>query len=276
MPVSTRVWVCFLAGFFALGQSGCNMAPKSWHRQAALRNQELYKQGQTLQQQLAATNQTAAQKDAQNRDLKERLDLARKRLANLNDERTQLHSRYVNLQNQLKNLQNPLSDSATQRFRQLGEKYPGFNFDPETGVSKFSSDLLFDSGSANIKSSAQPLLKDFAKIMNEGAAGDLKILVAGHTDNKPIRKRATASKHPTNWHLSTNRANEVVVTLQKSGVKSARMSSAGYGEHQPLVPNSNDSNRGKNRRVEIFILAPDSAAVAGWDPTEKTGAVKRN
>ena len=37
----------------------------------------------------------------------------------------------------------------------------GGNIDPETGVSKFSSDLLFDSGSANVKSNGKQLLKDF-------------------------------------------------------------------------------------------------------------------
>ena len=43
------------------------------------------------------------------------------------------------------------------------------------------------------------------------------------------------------------------------------MGAAGYSMFQPVVPNSNDSARQKNRRVEIFVLAPD-AVVAGWDP----------
>ncbi len=35
--------------------------------------------------------------------------------------------------------------------------------------------------------------------------------------------------------------------------------------YQPVAQNTNDSSRTKNRRVEIFVLAPD-AAVVGWDP----------
>jgi chemotaxis protein MotB len=34
------------------------------------------------------------------------------------------------------------------------------------------------------------------------------------------------------------------------------------------VPNKDDASRAKNRRVEIFVLAPD-ATVAGWDPATR-------
>ena len=43
------------------------------------------------------------------------------------------------------------------------------------------------------------------------------------------------------------------------------MGAAGYSMYQPVVPNKDAPSRQKNRRVEIFVLAPD-AAVAGWDP----------
>jgi chemotaxis protein MotB len=42
------------------------------------------------------------------------------------------------------------------------------------------------------------------------------------------------------------------------------MGAAGYSMHQPIAPNGNDANRQKNRRVEIFVLAPD-ASIAGID-----------
>ena len=44
-----------------------------------------------------------------------------------------------------------------------------------------------------------------------------------------------------------------------------RMGVAGYSMFQPLVANKDDESRQRNRRVEIFVLAPD-AAVAGWEP----------
>ncbi len=262
MSLSLRSSVWFLAGSLALMSAGCNSVPGSWHRQAALRNRELY-------QQSVAKDQTLAAELAEKQKLERALLAERERNANLAQERAQLNQRFISLRDQLSKMENPLSQSANQKFADLAKRFPGFNFDPETGVSKFSSDLLFDSGSSNIKPNGQKLLQEFAAIMNEGDAQRLNILVAGHTDDKPIKKSSTAQKHPTNWHLSTNRANEVLVSLQKSGVKPARMSSSGYGEYQPLVPNSSDKNRSLNRRVEIFVLAPE-ASIAGWDPKDTT------
>lgn len=274
MPVSTRTWICLFAGFLAVGQSGCNLVPGNWLRQSQLQMRNLHGQNKALADQNAAAGQSLAQLTQQNADLKKRNEIASSRLENLNAEREQLRDRFVSLQNQLKNLENPLSQSANQKFADLARKYPGFNFDPETGVSKFSSDILFDSGSATIKSSAKPLLSDFAKIMNDGDARRLNILVVGHTDDKPISKASTRSRHPTNWHLSTNRANEVVVALGKSGVGKERMGAAGYADNQPVVPNTNDKARSQNRRVEIFVLAPE-AAIAGWDPSDISGGPVR-
>lgn len=265
MSVSSRALICLFASTLAVGQSGCNLVPNTWLRQSQLQLRDLHGQNKALADQNAATAQSIAQFNKENADLKSRLQVANSRLDNLNSERTQLRDRFVSLQDQLKNLQNPLPQSANQKFADLAKKYPGFNFDPDTGVSKFSSDILFDSGSATIKSSASPLLSDFAKIMNEGEARRLNILVVGHTDDKPISKASTRAQHPTNWHLSTNRADSVVVTLGKNGLGKERMGAAGYADNQPVVPNTDDKSRGLNRRVEIFVLAPE-AAIAGWDP----------
>ena len=59
--------------------------------------------------------------------------------------------------------------------------------------------------------------------------------------------------------------NAVVVALAQNGVKESRMGAAGYSMFQPTVANKDETSRRKNRRVEIFVLAPD-AVVAGWDP----------
>jgi chemotaxis protein MotB len=268
---STRASICLLAGALALGPSGCNMVPNNWLRQSALKNRDLYQQTQALNQQaaqLAAENaraQEALAAERQRAELaRQQAEAERQRNANLDAERKTLHNKYVSLLDRTKKLENPLSAATNQKFADLVKKYPGFNFDPETGVSKFSSDVLFDSGSATVKPSAKPLLSDFARIMNEGDAKRLGILVVGHTDDKPIKKASTASKHPTNWHLSTNRANEVLVSLEQYGIGSSRMGASGYGMQQPLVPNSSDQNRSQNRRVEIFVLAPE-ATIAGRD-----------
>ncbi len=47
----------------------------------------------------------------------------------------------------LAGLKNPLGGNANRRFEELAKKYPEFEFDPVTGVSRFNGDLLFASGS---------------------------------------------------------------------------------------------------------------------------------
>lgn len=274
MPVTLRLSLILCIGITSLSVTGCHMVPRNWLRESQVRMQTMYGEKEALGQQLASSNSSVNQLNQQNDELRNRLEVATQRLGNLQDERSALQQKYVSLLDRAKDLENPLSQSANQKFADLEQKFPGFNFDPETGVSKFSSDLLFDSGSAAIKRAANPLLQEFAEIMSEGDASRLHILVVGHTDDKRIIKRSTAQRHPTNWHLSTNRANEVVVQLGKFGIQEARMGAAGYSMHQPVAPNTNDTNRGQNRRVEIFVLAPD-AAIAGWDPSQGTDPVIR-
>lgn len=222
--------------------------------------------------QQAAELQLEQQRLAQEKaEFQERLDVASQRLGNLENEREALKGKIFNL---TKNIQNPLPDSATRRFQDLERRFPGFSFDPDTGVSKFSSDIVFDSGSANVKSGAAPILSEFAKIMNEGEARRLSILVVGHTDDQRISAR-TAKLHPSNWDLSAHRAISVVKTLETRGLKPSRMGVSGYSMYQPVAPNTDTKNRGQNRRVEIYVLAPE-AAIAGWDPSEAIDPVRRN
>lgn len=253
--------------------AGCISSPRERMalRQSQLTALQLHQRNQALaaeRDQAGQMNQSLmaekAQLDQERANLQNSLEIANRRLENLNAERSELQQRYVTMLNKARNQPSPLSGDATRRFEELAKKYPEFEFDPATGVSKFHSDILYSSGSAEIKPSALPLLNEFAKIMNEGEAQRLNILVVGHTDDKPISRPGTRQHHPTNWHLSTNRANSVVMTLAKYGLRENRMGAAGYSMYQPVAPNSDDKNRQLNRRVEIFVLAPD-AVVAGWD-----------
>ena len=158
-----------------------------------------------------------------------------------------------------------LSDRMAQTFGdsvqdQLGAGLAadGFQYDPATGLNKFRSDILFDLGSDIVRPEAGPVLKEFASSLTGGAAKGMKVLVVGHTDDRPIAKESTKKLHPTNWHLSTNRANEVLLTMHKAGISENRMGSAGYSMFQPVKPNANEGARSQNRRVEVYVLAPDS------------------
>jgi outer membrane protein OmpA-like peptidoglycan-associated protein len=57
-----------------------------------------------------------------------------------------------------------------------------------------------------------------------------------------------------NFKLSDNRARSVMEYILSKGIASNRITSQGYGETRPVVPNDTDENRQLNRRVEFKIL----------------------
>lgn len=255
-----------LAG--CLAATGCHHASQQCLQQSQLRAQAMYRQNQQLAMQRDSYSQSMGTLSAENQTLKQNLDIANRRLENLQSSNSQLEQRVQNLLTTARKGDSPLSDDATRRLEELKRKYPQFEFDPATGVSKFNTDLLFALGSDEINPQVVPVLEEFSRIMNNADAQHLRVLIVGHTDDKPISKAGTKVRHPTNWHLSTDRANSVVLALKKCGIHEKRMEAAGCSMFQPVAPNTNDEARRQNRRVEIFVLAPD-AAIAGWDPASR-------
>ncbi|NIV99021.1 OmpA family protein, partial [Candidatus Saccharibacteria bacterium] len=78
----------------------------------------------------------------------------------------------------------------------------------------FIDKILFDSGSAEINEKGKQLLLVVAESIREHK--DEKILVEGHTDNRPLGP-TLKKKFPSNWELSVARAAAVVRFLQKEG-----------------------------------------------------------
>jgi chemotaxis protein MotB len=110
------------------------------------------------------------------------------------------------------------------------------------------TDILFASGSAKISSRGESTLEELGKVFE--SMPDKGLQVEGHTDNVPIR----GGRFESNWHLGHSRAMAVVDILMKTGMPAQKLSAASYGEHQPKLPNTDDLNRQKNRRIEIVIL----------------------
>lgn len=256
-----RVLALLTATTFA---SGCGFVPQWQVRQSQLAAYRMYGQQQQMAGELANAQMLASSLEAEKQQLAQSLDVANQRLANLAAEREQLHGQYKHLLTTLPAPGNPLGGSAHGRFLELSRRYPEFEFDPETGVSRFNGNLLFDTGSDVINPSGLAVLREFASIMNSGDASQFNILVVGHTDDVNIVHASTRAKHPNNWYLSAHRAAAVIGELGKNGITEPRMGGAYYSKHQPSVPNNDDQTRQQNRRVEIFILAAD-AAIAGRD-----------
>jgi chemotaxis protein MotB len=108
--------------------------------------------------------------------------------------------------------------------------------------------VLFNSGEAHILDEVTHLLLQIAKILN---GMDNQIVIAGHTDDLPIRTRDFGS----NWVLSAMRAINVMEFLTVQGeLKPERFSIQGYGQYSPKFDNATADGRAKNRRVEIFLI----------------------
>ena len=129
-------------------------------------------------------------------------------------------------------------------------------YDASRGIVKFKSDLLFEKGSDKVASSAAQAVKLLCGILNSEEAKQFDVIIAGHTDNIPIVKAETREKHPTNWHLSANRAIAVLNVMASNNIESKRMSVRGFGEYRPFAENKpNKGGNPQNRRVEIYIVA---------------------
>lgn len=115
-------------------------------------------------------------------------------------------------------------------------------------VVSINDTLFFDSGRAEIKTEPQKKLIEIGKIMNQL---DNYIRVEGHTDNVPISNGQFSS----NWQLSSARAANVTQFLiTNSGIQPQKLSAVGYSEYRPILDNSTEEGRAKNRRVDIIIV----------------------
>lgn len=116
-------------------------------------------------------------------------------------------------------------------------------------VISITANLLFASGSAEIEKDSLPVLDKIGNILLAVPGNNIRI--EGHTDNDPIK----TSLYPSNWELSSARATNVLRRLvDNAGIKPNVISSVGYGEYRPKVPNVNDANKAVNRRVDIVII----------------------
>jgi chemotaxis protein MotB len=149
-----------------------------------------------------------------------------------------------------------LPRSVNMALQRLAAKYPDLlAFDSKSGLVRFKSDLTFDLGSTTVKPEARHALGQFASILNMPVIADNEIRIVGNTDNVPVRHTTRNVMNPSNWILSTNRANAVRAVLQHDGINPARLQPAGWGRYHPIAPNK-PHRRGNalNRRVDIYIL----------------------
>ena len=114
----------------------------------------------------------------------------------------------------------------------------------------FQSEVLFDTGSAEIGDEGKHQLAAFADTLKNIAARippdiDWILRVDGHTDKRPYQAG--------NWELSTERAIAVVRFLIDQGIPPNRLVAAGFAEFRPLVQGDTDDAYRHNRRIELKL-----------------------
>jgi outer membrane protein OmpA-like peptidoglycan-associated protein len=116
------------------------------------------------------------------------------------------------------------------------------------------SDVLFDTGSANLKPGAREKLARVAGVLLTYPG--LQISVEGHTDS--------VGSDEYNQELSERRAASVRGYLVSHGIPQQTIDAMGFGESRPVVANTSASGRQQNRRVEL-VISGESIAV----PTDR-------
>jgi chemotaxis protein MotB len=116
------------------------------------------------------------------------------------------------------------------------------------------TDILFESGSAELGAAAQARLESLAQTLREVASEipssiDWVLRIDGHTDQRPI----STAQYPSNWELSSARALAIVKYLVVQGVPAQRLSANGFGQFQPLDRAQTAEAWARNRRIEIQL-----------------------
>ncbi len=124
-------------------------------------------------------------------------------------------------------------------------------------IVRFLEVILFDSGEASIRPDGKVVLNHIISIIEENVNAIQMLRIEGHTDNRPIH----TAEFNSNWELSMARANAALrVFIESNVIELDKLSTAAYGEYQPINTNDTVEGRASNRRVDFVIekIEPDS------------------
>jgi len=156
----------------------------------------------------------------------------------------------------------PIQESTTQKvYEKIKSQIDALRLNNEVGVLKKDNDsivlrvndsVLFKPGQAKISPKSYPTLRYVADIIRPLP---MNLRIEGHTDDAVI-----AEGKFSNWDLSVTRAVSVLKFFTQSELLPLdRMASVGYGKKRPLVPNTDEASRARNRRVDFVLKLKSSA-----------------
>ena len=163
------------------------------------------------------------------------------------------------VQSDMRSIQAQLEDYA------IGQGIGGdvsVSLSPEGIVIRLNDALLFASGRAHLDDHALAVIKQVATILKP-LPNDVR--VEGNTDDQA----PDGGLYADNWELSTARALAVLRAMVDQGIDPSRLAAQGNAEYNPLVANTDDASRAKNRRVDIVVQYPKASVTASPAPIFK-------
>jgi chemotaxis protein MotB len=201
-----------------------------------------------LEAQLAALNAAGADKEKLAADLA----AAQQRAAELERQVADRDRQLAGLRGDLSAEMAKLKDAQRGLIRALRPQIEKGNImvdlNNERLLINLASGYLFGSGEDQLKPSGADALKQVGAILKEFP--EYKVSVDGHTDNRPIRSELK-KKFASNKELSEARAANAALALGEGGLNA--VTTHGYADTRPVMPNTTDAGRSKNRRVEVVV-----------------------
>lgn len=105
------------------------------------------------------------------------------------------------------------------------------------------NNVEFEFGKSTLTPGSYPELQELLDYMK--LKDDIKVEIAGHTDD--------VGSEEFNMTLSEARANTVRNYLISNGISPDRIRAEGYGETQPIAPNTSEEGCQRNRRTEVRV-----------------------
>ena len=112
------------------------------------------------------------------------------------------------------------------------------------GATVTLNNIFFETGKYELQSNSFSELQFLTTYLKQNSR--ISIEIEGHTDDVGLAG--------DNLKLSQQRADAVRAYLIQEGIEADRISSKGYGESRPIVPNTSEENRAQNRRTEFRIV----------------------
>lgn len=111
-------------------------------------------------------------------------------------------------------------------------------------LNDYAKTILFNSGKSSFQAQTMPVLVAITGILKEYPSANF--MIEGHTDSQ--------GSDALNQKLSEERAGAVKTYLVENGIDASRLTSAGFGETNPIDSNKTSKGRANNRRVEVKLV----------------------